>query len=384
MAKQYQLFARLRDEEYAALKADIKKRGVLIPVELDDSGRILDGHHRKEIADELGIKYPTKIRHFKTEAEKREHVIKINMARRHLEPHEWGAAFKRLLAERGVRRGKGSRNDKGTSPTIGEVAAELGVAESVAYHRLKLSDEFDALPESAREDIANRKSTVSKEAKKRRDEEKQRQREAEAKEAKRRAKKIPGIIRGDFREVGNQVADASCVLVFTDPPYDRQSLPMFSDLSAFANRVLVDGGSLITFCGQYVLDDVMRRLSEHLAFFWICCCLHSGNTAEMREYGIKVKWKPMLWFVKGQFRRDRTTWVDDLVKSEQQKTHHAWQQGINEAAYYIAKLSEEGELIADPFCGGGTTAFAAKQSNRKFWTCEVDGASFEIAKERLS
>lgn len=55
MAPRYQLFARLRDEEYAALKADITKRGVLIPVELDQDGEILDGHHRAEIAGKLGV-----------------------------------------------------------------------------------------------------------------------------------------------------------------------------------------------------------------------------------------------------------------------------------------------------------------------------------------
>ena len=44
----YQL---LRPEEYQALRDDIAKRGVLVPVEVDkDSGAILDGHHRSEIA----------------------------------------------------------------------------------------------------------------------------------------------------------------------------------------------------------------------------------------------------------------------------------------------------------------------------------------------
>ena len=99
MSKQYQLFGRLRQEEYAALEADIAKRGVKVAVELDSNGEVLDGHHRKEIADKLGKSYETITRDFNTEDEKREHVIKLNMARRHLEPHEWGQAFARLLKE---------------------------------------------------------------------------------------------------------------------------------------------------------------------------------------------------------------------------------------------------------------------------------------------
>ena len=50
----YQLIPDLTDEEYLALKADIEKRGILIPVEIDKEGNILDGHHRAEICNELG------------------------------------------------------------------------------------------------------------------------------------------------------------------------------------------------------------------------------------------------------------------------------------------------------------------------------------------
>ena len=50
----YQLFNPLSAEEYAALEADIAKRGVLVAVEQDQQGNILDGHHRVEIAAKLG------------------------------------------------------------------------------------------------------------------------------------------------------------------------------------------------------------------------------------------------------------------------------------------------------------------------------------------
>ena len=89
----YQLFNPLTAEEYAALEADIAKRGVLVAVEHDQQGNILDGHHRVEIAKKLGKKYKIVIRKFKTEQEKKEHVIKLNLARRHLDPLRWGQVF---------------------------------------------------------------------------------------------------------------------------------------------------------------------------------------------------------------------------------------------------------------------------------------------------
>ena len=61
---EYQLLPPLRPDERSQLEADIRKRGVLVPVELDEEGRILDGHHRAEIARTLGLEIPTLVRRF--------------------------------------------------------------------------------------------------------------------------------------------------------------------------------------------------------------------------------------------------------------------------------------------------------------------------------
>ena len=81
----YQVMPNLTDDEYAELKADIKARGVMVPIEFDEQGNPLDGHHRLKICEELGITdYPKVIRAGMTEEEKRTHARKLNMARRHL------------------------------------------------------------------------------------------------------------------------------------------------------------------------------------------------------------------------------------------------------------------------------------------------------------
>ena len=81
----YQLLDALSPEDYQALKADIKERGVMIPIELDEEGNVIDGHHRKMICEELGITdYPTVVRRGWTEEQKRTHSRRMNLARRHL------------------------------------------------------------------------------------------------------------------------------------------------------------------------------------------------------------------------------------------------------------------------------------------------------------
>lgn len=81
----YQFMPDLTPEEYEALKADIAERGVLVPIELDEEGNVLDGHHRLRACEELGITdYPTVTREGMTEDEKVAHAYRLNVARRHL------------------------------------------------------------------------------------------------------------------------------------------------------------------------------------------------------------------------------------------------------------------------------------------------------------
>lgn len=81
----YQVMPPLSAEEYNELKNDIAARGVMVPIEYDEHGNVLDGHHRLQICAELGIRdFPKVIRAGMTEEEKRTHARKLNMARRQL------------------------------------------------------------------------------------------------------------------------------------------------------------------------------------------------------------------------------------------------------------------------------------------------------------
>ena len=74
----------LGEDAMFALRADIKARGVQVPVEIDEDGVILDGHHRVRAANDFGLDYPTIVRVGMTDEEKVEHVVKLNVARRHM------------------------------------------------------------------------------------------------------------------------------------------------------------------------------------------------------------------------------------------------------------------------------------------------------------
>lgn len=87
---QYQLMPALSEEEYTALKKDIAERGILVPIEVDENGAILDGHHRLQAWEELkaeGVELPDYARVIRaglTEEQKRNHIRALNILRRHL------------------------------------------------------------------------------------------------------------------------------------------------------------------------------------------------------------------------------------------------------------------------------------------------------------
>ncbi|MCU0811960.1 MAG: MT-A70 family methyltransferase [Thiobacillaceae bacterium] len=86
----YQVMPDLSADEFAELKADILARGVMVPVEYDEHGNVLDGHHRIRAVIELRgegheiAEWPRLIRIGWTEEQKRAHARALNLARRHL------------------------------------------------------------------------------------------------------------------------------------------------------------------------------------------------------------------------------------------------------------------------------------------------------------
>lgn len=81
----YQIFPRLSDDDYAQLEASILASGVIVAVEYDEDGNILDGHHRVEICRRHEIAdWPRVVRSGLSEAEKRARIRELNFARRHL------------------------------------------------------------------------------------------------------------------------------------------------------------------------------------------------------------------------------------------------------------------------------------------------------------
>jgi hypothetical protein len=96
LKEKYQVLPSMPPEQFAALKADIGERGVLTPIDIDEEGQILDGHHRYRACVELGVvDFPTIVRPGMSEEDRRMFARKANMLRRHLSREQ----VRQLVAE---------------------------------------------------------------------------------------------------------------------------------------------------------------------------------------------------------------------------------------------------------------------------------------------
>ena len=192
------------------------------------------------------------------------------------------------------------------------------------------------------------------------------------------------ILNGDIGELCQDLPDNSIDMIFTDPPYPKEFLHLYGVLGVVANRVLKPGGYLFTYTGQYYLPTVIDSIdspTNDMQYFWCCATLHSGGTRIIRGRGAQNGWKPILVFSKGKPGVHRV--FNDKYTAKRSKVYHEWGQDEDTAAYYVSCFTDPGATVLDPFCGGGTTAYACAQIDRACITMDVDPKAVEITRQRI-
>lgn len=405
----------LSEDEFAELKADICERGVLVPVEYDELGNILDGHHRVRACQELGIAdWPRLVRAGMTDDEKAEHALTLNLARRHLS-REQRQELVATLRQRGWSLRRIATRLGVTHPTVLEDLSDPGGrslppptvtgSDGKRYPATRPTTAFAATAEEqaavlpflaevpsgavvAASDVTRTPAQVLREAreiKSKRREERRQERDEAREQAMAEAVQLPDrlrLIHADFR-LCMEVADGTVDLVFTDPPYGEDALQLWHDLAEWTARKLRDGGLLLTYSGQVFLPAVVDALREHLEYRWTAGVYHTGGHQQVWRDRVWCQWKPVLLFSKGTPREH--DWFLDMYHGEKgEKDLHEWSQGEAEARYFIERLTEPGMLVVDPMCGSGTIARAANDLTRLALGIELDDARYQAAVARVS
>jgi ParB-like nuclease domain/DNA methylase len=187
----------------------------------------------------------------------------------------------------------------------------------------------------------------------------------------------------DFEQA--PIEAGSIDFIITDPPYRQEFIPQYRKLARKAGEWLRPGGSLLAMAGQSYLLDVGDELrSAGLRYHWTISYLTpGGQSAQIFPRRVNTFWKPLLWFVNGEYAG---SWIGDVTRSDvndNDKRFHHWGQSESGFADLIARFTRPGDAICDPFMGGGTTGAAALMLDRGFVGVEIDDETFSVAKRRL-
>ncbi len=404
----YQLLPGLSAEEFAALKADIAARGVLVPVEFDETGAVLDGHHRLRAWAELraeGVRvapYPRVVRQLAGEQEKVAHAVALNLARRHLGPAERRELVSRLRAE-----GWSLRRIAGTLG-IGDKTVRRDLA-GASYDAPERVVGIDGKRYQAQRPVPPPSIVVTSDAQQARAQaalgslgDRAPRRVLALGRAEYRARRAnlarlrdeppapaAGVgweLRcGDFTDVLAGVEDASVDAVICDPPYSDDALGLWEPLGAWAARVLRPGRVLVCYCGHLRQPEIMAALGEHLDFVWCGATVQHGRQGRFRARRVWVGHRPWLVYSAGTY--EPRAWVTDTLaaegRGEKSATDHPWRQALGPFRQLVEMFSAPGELVVDPVVGQGTTGVAALEAGRRFLGSDVDPAAIAMARKRL-
>jgi site-specific DNA-methyltransferase (adenine-specific) len=382
-----ELFPMMSAAALEELASSIKEEGLISPcVLMGDT--LLDGRNRIEACRIAGVA-PAFVQYAGDSPVS--FIIGANLARRHLdkgqkialaleiEPHFAEEARKRMAQAPGQPRGvkasaveivpqQKSRDQAaaavGVSGKLVSMAKAIKEADPERFERVKQGTLSVA---KARKEVkANQDKRALAEAQKRVDAEKVRSLESVC----------------DMRVCSCRELFASGIkpdAVITDPPYPQEFLPVFSELAEGCKAAGVPLVAVMS--GQTYLPEVMRRLCEHLRYRWMMAYLTPGGQA-VQQWTVKVNttWKPLILF------GDAEEWFGDVASSmvnDNDKRFHGWGQSESGMADVIARLTRPGQLICDPFLGGGTTAVVSLALGRRFVGCDVDGDAVAMARARV-
>ena len=207
------------------------------------------------------------------------------------------------------------------------------------------------------------------------------------------------------------IPDSSVDLIVTDPPYRtisggnksekwksgyNKSVLHRNDGKIFDNndidiedwigecyRVLKDGTHIYIMTNLLNLSHYMNVIQEagfeiHNLLVW------EKNTANANR-----------WYMKNcEYTIFARKGAAKTINNPSSKTVHTFQNIVGNKnhptekpvelmKFYIENSSNKGDLVLDPFMGGGSTGVACKQLGRDFIGYEIDEKYFNIAKERI-
>lgn len=227
------------------------------------------------------------------------------------------------------------------------------------------------------------------------------------------------IYHSDFRNILPTLESNSVDLILTDPPYDinRNKIghwnirpnhadradwdsfngnyfDLIDDFFKLSAEVIKEGGTLITFCNVKDITNFIQIAEENRFYYKNTLTWHKTNPfpgnmnlqfVSSTEFFLYFTYKKKT----GTFNNNGQivhNYIETSVtnKSEKKYGKHQTQKPLELMKWLVGLLSNENDLVLDPFMGTGTTCLACKELNRNYIGIELKQEFYEIAEKRLS
>ncbi|MBF0591864.1 MAG: ParB N-terminal domain-containing protein [Nitrospirae bacterium] len=423
------LVTRPTPNEFKILKEDIDVNGIKMPLILNKKSELIDGYTRYDIAIQLEkTEVPAVVYDFKSEAEEQEFIIQVNLNRRHLNSAQKGEIAMTLLAieKEKAKQGKiealrhrslyknsnidesdldsnrwftngepSNLVDANSNKSIVKVAKVTSIGKNTLARVQKIKEVAETSEEVALEwnKALSGQCGVNQVYKMVRDMDNTEKKKQDIEKIKNNGS-TTRFHHGDFRSLMREdVTEGSVDLILTDPPYSKDDLHLWNGLGVESYRYLKEGGFLIAYTGRHYLPQVMSSLSNAgLEYYWVFTLLHRGPFYRAWDKHLISKSKLILVYYKKPFRKPDTMPSDIVYDATDEvvedaldgvicdegadKSLHVMGQNSYPFKYLLEKFTKVGDLVVDPFLGGGTTMFACMELGRNFVGYEVDEKAY--------
>lgn len=231
------------------------------------------------------------------------------------------------------------------------------------------------------------------------------------------------LYKGNCVDILKNIEKGSVSLVLTDPPYNlgifmrnRQTnlkqmrsnffgsagwddlqygewIKHMEEFFSETSRVLAKGGSMILFMSIIKVESIIS-IAEKFGFYYKTTGiwhklnpmprnmnLHYINSTEAWIYFIYMG-RSSKFNNKGKVLHD---FIETSVAPANERTYgkHPTQKPVRLMEHFIEVLSDEGDVVLDPFMGSGSSGLAAKKLNRDFIGIEISEEYYNISKSRI-
>ena len=179
-------------------------------------------------------------------------------------------------------------------------------------------------------------------------------------------------------ELHKHVTSLSVDVIFTEPPYEKEAIAVYTDLAYFAALTLKPGGLLLILAGSQHLPEIYHRMSEMPGINYRHHFVYNAPSAigTNRDARVYTKQQPLLCYASGDYAGE---WQDDLIACTEQKTKH--EEAVKLA---LSKFVTAGMVVCDPMMGQGAVGAAALDLGCSFIGSDINEDCVADAQQNIA